>query len=491
MTTILFILTMLDSIALYYPRYLKHSNHSFKERKTLMSVTTQAFTYAINHIESLMTQAATETKKAINSGVYAECDYFVITIELTPSGFIPNISDESDKFDAMCYDPNVVGIFVDEASKFLSWENPTKDDIESFKNILIAKRQQAQDCDSDADRLAESPQTQNILITNEDLGQPTLAFLKKHNINPDTFVETLVDNVSFNKDSHFKDINRYYFKELLNQPFKYLATAFSDKNTLMLNDIFESKNIRFSFEALEQAPNEPTTTALSIDDKTITWAEMKNIILTNKDSDEPSNKTLYDYLEEIGVMPKDQSTEPSIIAKLFINYNLNANGIKPVFTNTTNYQQLVKKRITNDVRNIINNYGINRMDNDKTTIALMAKNGDFTVPTDDKQPHLLAVTIETPNGSKQCSTINLNTIMQSVISEPEITDALYHAIEKALIKAWARDMAHFNPIASYINQCINDGILKAPEHRHTLETLAEDQCYFERKAKQLKNALEK
>lgn len=183
-----------------------------------MSVITQAFTYAINHIENLMTQAATETKKAIDSGVYAECDYFVITLELTPSGFIPNISDESDKFEVMCYHPNVVAIFVDQGSKFLNWKSPTKDDIEAFKNILIAKRQQVQECDSNADRLTESPQTQNILITDEDLGQPTLAFLKKHNINTDTFVETLVDNFSFNKDSHFKDINRYYFKELLNQP---------------------------------------------------------------------------------------------------------------------------------------------------------------------------------------------------------------------------------------------------------------------------------
>ena len=456
-----------------------------------MSVTTQAFTYAINHIENLMTQAATETKKAIDSGVYAKCDYFVITLELTPSGFIPNINDESDKFDAMCYDPNVVGIFVDEGSKFLSWENPTKDDIETFKNILIAKRQQAQECDNNADRFTESPKSKNILITDEDLGQPTLAFLKKNNINTDTFVETLVDNFSFNKDSHFKDINRYYFKELLNQPFKYLATAFSDDNTLMLNDVFESKGIRFSFEALEQTPNEPTTTALSIDDKAITWAEMENIVLTDKNSDEPSNKTLYDYLEEIGAMPKDQSAEPSIIAKLFINYSLNANGIKPVFTNTTNYQQLLKKRITNDVHNLITVYGINRMDNDKTTIALMAKNGDFTVPTDDKEPYLLAVIIETPIGSKQCSTINLNKIMQNIISEPEITDTLYHAIEKALIDAWSHDMAQFNPVANYINQCVNDGILRAPEHRHTLEALTEDQCYFQRKAQQLKNALEK
>ena len=453
-----------------------------------MSVTTQAFTYAINHIENLMKQAATETKKTINNGVYAEDDYFVITVELTPSGFIPSISDESDKLDDMSYNPNVVAIFVDQGSKFLSWENPTKDDIEAFKNILIAKRQQAQECDSDADHLTETPQTQNILITNEDLGQPTLAFLKKHNINPDTFVETLVDNFSFNKDSHFKDINRYYFKELLNQPFNYLATASSNDNTLMLNDIFESKNMHFSFEALE--PAEPTITTLPINDETITWTDMKNIVLTDKNSGKLSNKTLYNFLEEISVMPKDQSTKASIIAKLFINYSLSDHGIKPIFTDTTYHQQTVKNYIRNIVHNFINTYGINYMNNDKTTIALVTKDGDFTVPTDEKDPYLLAVTIETPNGFKQCSTINLNSIMQSTISEPKTLNTLSNAIEKALIKAWARDMAHFNPITSYISQCVNDGILRAPKHRHTLEALTEEQCYFERKAKQLKDILE-
>lgn len=183
-----------------------------------MSVTTQAFTYAINHIENLMKQAATETKKTIDNSAFDENNYFVITLELTPLGFTSDVSIESDKFEVMCYHPNVVAIFVDQGSKFLNWKSPTKDDIEAFKNILTTKLKQVQECDSDADRLTESPQTKNILITNEDLGQPTLAFLKKHNINPDIFIETLADNPSFNKDNHFKDINRYYFKELLNQP---------------------------------------------------------------------------------------------------------------------------------------------------------------------------------------------------------------------------------------------------------------------------------
>ena len=454
-----------------------------------MSVTTQAFTYAINHIESLMKQAATETKKIINNDVYDNDDYFVITIELTPSGFIPNISDEGDKFDAMCYNPNVVAIFVDQGSKFLSWENLTTNDIEAFKDILTTKLKQIQECDANADHLAESLQTQSILITDEDLEQPTLTFLKKHAINPDTFIESLVDNFSFNKDKCFKNINRYYFKELLNQPFKYLATASSDDNTLMLNDIFESKNMHFSFEALE--PAEPTITTLPINDETITWTDMKNIVLTDKNSDKPSNKTLYNFLEEISVMPKDQSTKASIIAKLFINYSLSDHGIKPIFTDTTYHQQTVKNYIRNIVHNFINTYGINYMNNDKTTIALVTKDGDFTVPTDEKDPYLLAVTIETPNGFKQCSTINLNTIMQSAISEPKTLNTLSNAIEKALIKAWARDMAHFNPITSYISQCVNDGILRAPKHRHTLEALTEEQCYFERKAKQLKDILEK
>ena len=452
-----------------------------------MSVTTQAFTYAIKHIKNLMKQAATETKKIIDNYNYNENNYFVITLELTPSGFISDVSIESNKFEVMCYHPNVVAIFVDQASKFLSWENPTKDDIKAFKNSLTTKLKQIQECDANADRLAETPQTKNIFIADEDLEQPTLTFLKKHSINPDTFVETLADNFSFNKDNFFKEISIYYFKELLNQPFKYLATAKSDKYTLMLNDVFESKNIHFSFEALE--PAEPTITTLPINDETITWTDMKNIVLTDKNSDKPSNKTLYNFLKEIDAMPNDQSTKPSVLAKLFINYNLSANGFKPVFTDTTSYQQLAKNRIRSNVHNLINTYGINNMDNNKTTIALVTKDGDFTVPTDDKEPYLLAVTIEMSNGSKQCSTINLNKIMQHVISEPEITDALYHAIEKALIKAWAHDMAQFDPVANYINRCVDNGILRAPEHRHTLEALSEDQCYFERKAQKLKNAL--
>lgn len=218
---------------------------------------------------------------------------------------------------------------------------------------------------------------------------------------------------------------------------------------------------------------------------------MKNIVLTDNSTNKRTTKTLDNFLKEIDAMPKDQSAEPSVLAKLFINYSLSANGFKPVFTDTTSYQQLAKNRIRNNVRNLINTYGINYMNNGKTTIALVTKDGDFTVPTDDKEPYLLAVTIETPNGFKQCSTINLNTIMQSAISEPKTLNTLSNAIEKALIKAWTRDMAHFNPIASYISQCVNDSILRAPKHQHTLEALTEEQCYFERKAKQLKNILEK
>lgn len=453
-----------------------------------MSVTTQAFTYAINHIESLMEQAATETKKTMTIGGYDNDDYFVITLELTPSGFISNISYESDKLDDMSYDPNVVAIFVDKRSKFLSWENLTTNNIKAFKNMLVIKLKKAQESDSNADRLAETIQTQNILITDEDLKQPTLTFLKKHDINPDTFVETLADNFSLNKDNLFKEVSTYYFKELLNQPFKYLATAKNDDYALMLNDVFESKNIHFSFEALE--PAEPTITTLPINNETITWTDMKNIVLTEK-TGEPTNKILYNFLKEIDVLPEDQSAKASIIAKLFINYSLSDHGIKPIFTDTTYHQQTVKNYIRNIVHNFINTYGINYMNNDKTTIALVTKDGDFTVPTDEKDPYLLAITIETPNGFKQCSTINLNTIMQKTISETKTLDTLSNAVEKALIKAWARDMAQFDPVASYVSQCVNDGILRAPEHRHTLEALTEEQCYFERKAKQLKDILEK
>lgn len=118
----------------------------------------------------------------------------------------------------------------------------------------------------------------------------------------------------------------------------------------------------------------------------------------------------------------------------------------------------------------------------------MTKDGDFTTPLDDKDPYLLAVTIETPNGSKQCSAINLNNIMQDLIAEPKILDALAEAIEKALIDAWSHDMTQFNPVANYVSECVDDGSLKAPKRQNTLEALKEDQLYFHNKAQQLKGA---
>lgn len=464
-----------------------------------MSVTSQALTHAINHIESLMKQAATETKKAIDNSAFDENDYFVITLELTPLGFTSDVSIESDKFEVMCYHPNVVAIFVDLGSKFLSWENPTADDIEAFKDMLVIKLEQAEKYDTLADRLAEPPQTRNISITDEDLEQSTLAFLEKHGIDSETFVETLADNTPFDVGGLFRDANIRYFKGFLDQPFKHLATPNGDRS-LLLNDIFESKGIHFSFETPEQVSDEPTNnvtptslmSTLSIDTKPITWAETKNIILTDNDSETggPShaNETLGDFLEEIGAMPEDQSAEPSIIAKLFINYSLSANGIKPVFTDTTSYQQTVKNHIRSTVRNLINTYNVNRRGDDKTTTIFMTKDGDFTTPLDDKEPYLLAIAIETPNGSKQCSTINLNNIMQGVIPEPKTLDALAEAIEKTLIDAWSHDMTQFNPVANYISECVDDGSLKAPKRQITLEALTEDQLYFHNKAQQLKDA---
>lgn len=464
-----------------------------------MSVTSQALTHAINHVESLMKLAAAETKKAIDNSAFDENDYFVITLELTPSSFIPNVSVESDRLEAICYNPNIEAIFVDLGSKFLSWENPTENDIEAFKDMLIIKLEQAEKYDTLADHLAEQSQTRNIVITDEDLKQSTLAFLEKHNIDPDTFVEVLADNTPFDVGGLFRDANIRYFKGFLDQPFKHLATPNGDRS-LLLNDIFESKGIHFSFETPEQVSDEPTNnvtptslmSTLSIDTKPITWAETKNIILTDNDSEtgRPShaNETLGDFLEEIGAMPEDQSTAPSIIAKLFINYSLSANGIKPVFTDTTSYQQTVKNHIRGTVRNLINVYNVNRRGDDKTTTIFMTKDGDFTTPLDDKEPYLLAVAIETPNGSKQCSTINLNNIMQDVIPEPKTLDALAEAIEKALIEAWSHDMAQFNPVTNYISECVDKGSLKAPKQQNTLEALTEDQLYFHNKAQQLKDA---
>lgn len=466
-----------------------------------MSVTSQALTHAINYIESLMKLAAAETKKAIENSSYSDRDYFVISLELTESGFQSHVGIESNDLENIAYYPNCTAIFVDQGFKFLSWEKPTENDIEAFKDMLVIKLEQAEKYDTLADRLAEQSQTRNIVITDEDLEQSTLAFLEKHNIDPDTFVEVLADNTPFDVGGLFRDANIRYFRGFLNQPFKHLATPNGDRS-LLLNDIFERKNIHFSFEAPEQASDEPTSDdccvipnlpilTLPIDD-TITWADMGSIALEGNGSETGgpahANETLAAFLETINAMPEDRSTEPSLFTKLFINYSLSTNGIKPVFTNAASCQQTVKNHIRSTVRNLINIYNVNRTGDDKTTTIFMTKDGDFTTPLDDKEPHLLAVAIETSNGSKQCSTINLNNIMQGLIAEPNILDALAEAIEKALIEAWSHDMTQFNPVANYISECVDDGSLKAPKQQNTLEALTEDQRYFHNKAQQLKYA---
>lgn len=120
-----------------------------------MSVTTQALKYALNNIESLMKQAAVKTRDTINNTAYGECDYFVISLELTPTGFKPRFEIESDDLDVLTYQPNFTAIFVDEGYKFLSWENPTKNDIEDFKNTLTIKLKETEKYDAFADSLAE------------------------------------------------------------------------------------------------------------------------------------------------------------------------------------------------------------------------------------------------------------------------------------------------------------------------------------------------
>lgn len=120
-----------------------------------MSVKTQAFKYALNNIESLMKQAATKTKNIIDNTAYGECDYFVISLELTPTGFKSRFEIESDDLDVLTYQPNFTAIFVDEGYKFLSWENLTKEDIIDFENTLTIKLEQTEKYDALADSLAE------------------------------------------------------------------------------------------------------------------------------------------------------------------------------------------------------------------------------------------------------------------------------------------------------------------------------------------------
>lgn len=121
-----------------------------------MSITTQALECALNNLEHLIKQASIKIKKTINDTAYDEYDYFVISLELTPTGFKPRFEIESDGLDALAYQPNIIAIFVDEGFTFLRWENLTKNDIKDFKNTLTIKLEEARKYDALVDWLGDT-----------------------------------------------------------------------------------------------------------------------------------------------------------------------------------------------------------------------------------------------------------------------------------------------------------------------------------------------
>ena len=130
-----------------------------------MSVTTQAFKYALNNIESLMKQAVIEIKNILDNApcaeydydntAYNKYDYFVISLELTLTGFKPRFKIEKDDLNILAYKPNITAIFVDKGYKILSWENLTHKDIIDFNNILAIKLEHAEKYDALADSLTK------------------------------------------------------------------------------------------------------------------------------------------------------------------------------------------------------------------------------------------------------------------------------------------------------------------------------------------------
>lgn len=457
-----------------------------------MSVTSQALTHAINHIESLMKQAATETKKAIDNSAFDENDYFVITLELTPLGFTSDVSIESDKFEVMCYHPNVVAIFVDLGSKFLSWENPTADDIEAFKDMLVIKLEQAEKYDTLADRLAKPLQTRNISITDEDLEQSTLAFLEKHGIDSETFVETLANNLSFNKDSIFKEANVRYFRGFLEQPFKHLATASSDDGRLMLNDVFESKGIHFSFEALEPMSDDKVVPNHTVSvwpiDKPITWAGTKTIVLKDNDSETggPSHadETLDNFLEEIGAMPEDCSAEIKPFTKCIINYMLDVTGIKPAFTHPINTSAVVEHRISSAVFDFIKTYNLDNGSNEQV-IFFIARDGSLIYKSDERLPYILSVRLTAPNGSNYHSSLQLSSILNNMNIASVDLDTLTEAVVSELKQKWQSDLVTIDTLANYSGSFIYGNTISDPKRKIPMKDLLEDQQYFRQASKRL------
>lgn len=207
-----------------------------------MSLTTQAFTYAFNHIENLTDFIQDRVSKLIqsNDNDYDKDTIFVVFTTFDKGVFAPHVMAESEFHASTLVDMyalNLTVLAVANGNTLISDYGQTKT---WFSTALGRDLKEAQTLDTNANALVQASGKTIIGITNYDMQLPLKSFLLKTGqdrydvrANLDKHVHIIAGHSSI-----VKDMVDWYYEKLME---KSLGSFLNDPNygLKVLNDITE------------------------------------------------------------------------------------------------------------------------------------------------------------------------------------------------------------------------------------------------------------
>ena len=207
-----------------------------------MSLTTQAFTYAFNNIDSLTDFVQDRVSKLIQSddNDYDKDTIFVVFTTFENSVFTPHVMAESDFHHSTLVDMYALELTVLAVAKGGALTSDYSQTRTWFSAEFGRSLRKAQDLDANANAVLQTNDKTVIAITNYDMQLPLKSFLLK--TGQDLYsVRAGLDkrvHITTDRPSVVKDMADWYYDKLME---KSLISFLNDPNygIKVLNDITE------------------------------------------------------------------------------------------------------------------------------------------------------------------------------------------------------------------------------------------------------------
>ena len=205
-----------------------------------MSLTTQAFTYALNNIEELTKFIQNRGSNIINNSDddFNEDDIFIIYTVFDGGVFTMHLLPEPVFLDAVILDPYALNLTVLATISGKALLN----DYELIKGWLAGQLTRGltdiETLDANADAVLHNKKTSIIGITEYDMQLPLKTFLRKTGQNFNDVQTRLVERLDISSDraSLIEDMAKNYYNKIMEQPLG-LFLSHKDHGLDILNDV--------------------------------------------------------------------------------------------------------------------------------------------------------------------------------------------------------------------------------------------------------------